>query len=521
MHFLLRKEILYPLAALLTGLLIVQFRVLGFDFSRIPGDLGDARFNLYILEHAYQYSTGQVSEYWSAGMMYPAQEVISYSDNLLGSSPIYSLGRIFGLSRESAFQMWMFIVAIFNFAGAFLFFQHLVKRYDFASLGAFIYAFSIVLFSQMYHVQTMPRFAFPLVLLGMYLFHQRGEWKYLALAIWMMVWQFYCGIYLGFFALFIIGVYVLFSLSFNRASYINIFVKWRSHLWFYVHCILSVGAMYLLMFPYLKRSRTAIPYTLERILATVPRPGSYFYSLEDTLIWGMFSDVGDGWEWSYTQTLFLGGLATLSLVLCLVLLVKRDFRKRLIGSRYFPLAMACVFSFGFFIKFGSFSLYQFMIKVPGFGALRSLDRMVNLELLFAGMALVFLLHYFFKKWKSPWFFVLVLALLCIDNYKLNTAGVTMSKTSMQKRVDDLVVKFKGLPKNSIVCYQPDSLVENCIAYQLDAMLAAQELGLRSVNGYSATSPYGFDLFWRELNDAGRNKWFEMSGADTTHVVVIH
>lgn len=521
-NFSTYKNWVYPLIALILGLLTVQFRVLGFDFSRIPGDLGDARFNLFLLEHAYQFTSGMVSDFWGAGFFYPETSAISFSDNLLGSSPIYTLGRWIGLSREGAFQFWIVIVAILNFVCAYLFLKKVSKRADLSALGAYIFAFSIVLFSQMYHVQTMPRFPFPLMLMFAYMFHQKGERKYFVLTIWMLVWQFYCGVYLGFFALFILGVYSVVNMFLYPTFYKALYKEKANRLYMLVHLSLQGVAMVVLMFPYLLRSRGAVPYTLERILATVPRPASYFYSLEGTFLWKFLSDVGDGWEWSYTQTLFIGGIASLSVITVLVfLLVKKEERKGFWDKRNRALLISAILTFIFFIKVGDYSLYAIIKSIPGFGALRSLDRMINLELLFAALAFVYIAKKYLLKKERFWMFAVAMAVLVVDNYKEDVSGMTIGKVESQERVNIVLAKLTDFSDEDVLCYQPDTLIENCIYYQLDAMLAAQEKGVKSVNGYSATSPYGFDLFWRELNDEGRRKWMEMSGADTTHVVVVN
>lgn len=521
MNKLQKTQFFYPLLTLILGLFLVQFRVMGWDFSRIPGDLGDARFNMYLLEHAYQFTSGQWTEYWNAGFFFPALETIAYSDNLLGASPIYSFARMIGWSREGAFQFWILVVTILNFIAAYLLFFRMSRTAVGSALGAFVYAFSLVLFSQMYHVQTMPRFAIPLMLLFFYNFHKKGKGLSLVAGVWMLVWQFWCGIYLGFFTLFVGVSYILCSLPFYCKNYLQLLQRWKSLLFVGVNLIMSVLAMLKLMAPYMRRAEFSIPYTQERIMATVPQLGSYFYSTDDAFLWGVLSGVGDDWEWAYTQTLFIGGIALLSICTCFFLLLKSDFRRLVLRGEVFPFVITAFLSLIFFMKWGDFSLYTLLIDLPGFGALRSLDRMINVQLLFAGMALVGVLYYWRKYTRKWWVFGILLFAIGLDNYQVNVEAVTFAKQEAQERVMKVSKQLENLDKNAVVAYQPDSLTEPAIFYQLDAMLATQEHGLKSVNGYSATSPYGFDLFWRELNDAGRRKWMEMSGADTTHVVVIH
>ena len=132
----------------------------------IPGDLGDARFNNYILEHFHRYATGKVEDYWSAPFMYPRENVIAHSDNLLGTAPLYSLFRSMGRSVHGAFQTWILALIALNFWAAFLAFRGF--RYDviIAAVGAFIFAFGIHQLGHLSHVQMLPRFMMPIALLA-------------------------------------------------------------------------------------------------------------------------------------------------------------------------------------------------------------------------------------------------------------------------------------------------------------------------------------------------------------------
>src|SRR5690349_16580704 len=104
---------------LITGIYQVPLRLLGFNFSNIPGDLGDTRFNNYILEHGYLFFTGKLSNYWNAPFLYPEKNVITYSDNLIGTLPLYSLFRFFSMDRETSLQAWVLAIFTLNFLSAY------------------------------------------------------------------------------------------------------------------------------------------------------------------------------------------------------------------------------------------------------------------------------------------------------------------------------------------------------------------------------------------------------------------
>ena len=74
-----KSETLVAIVLFLVGISLF-FRV-----DQIPGNFDDARFNMYVVEHGYRWLIGLDKSFWSAPFFYPAQNVITYSDNHLGS----------------------------------------------------------------------------------------------------------------------------------------------------------------------------------------------------------------------------------------------------------------------------------------------------------------------------------------------------------------------------------------------------------------------------------------------------
>ena len=99
------------IAAFLIGVIVVLWftlNITGVNLEYFPGDEGDARFNTYILEHGHQFLSGNQDALWEAPFMYPEASVISYSDNLIGSAPVYSFFRMLNFDRETSFQLWFY-----------------------------------------------------------------------------------------------------------------------------------------------------------------------------------------------------------------------------------------------------------------------------------------------------------------------------------------------------------------------------------------------------------------------------
>jgi hypothetical protein len=155
--------------------------------------------------------------------------------------------------------------------------------------------------------------------------------------------------------------------------------------------------------------------------------------------------------------------------------------------------------------------------------MRSLTRIINVELLFFGIAFATILLLILKKWKisSLLLFILIFPLLVLDNSIKYDSAVKMNKAELETRHNKLVEKMDHLSPGTVIAYEPEELNDPAHFYQLDAMLAAQSLHLKSVNGYSAIAPPTFDKYWVNPSEESRKIWFQrFPQADTISVVVI-
>jgi hypothetical protein len=66
----------------LVGLWFSVIKVMGVNFTFIPGDVGDVRFIYYILEHFYRWASGLDHSLWDPNFFYPYTNVLAFSDNL-------------------------------------------------------------------------------------------------------------------------------------------------------------------------------------------------------------------------------------------------------------------------------------------------------------------------------------------------------------------------------------------------------------------------------------------------------
>jgi len=516
----------------LIGIMAVTFPYVGFDFRFLPGDMGDTRFNIFVLEHAKQYFGREISAYWNAGFMYPEAEVITYSENYLGAAPVFALFRWLGADIFTAFQLWLLAITFLNYWASYKLAEHLLNNKKTAAIAAFVYAFSLSITSQMNHAQTFPRYAMPLSLLFLLLWLKDFKARDFALSVTLLVYQFYCGIYLGFMSAIPFGILFIFGLL-TRWQHLLVRLKSMADVPVYAGALmLNLWLMLRLFLPYMRRAGHVGLQAFHDVSHSIPTPSSYLAAHPASIVYAPLHRLVDGYTAFWDHWIFPGGLALAGFITVFIMLTVAVIKPKSKTGALFSPALKWFFLAGFIIFFfylriDQHSLYYFLHQLPGFGAMRAMTRIINIELLFIGMALAFAVTAVMNSVSagvSRKNLVLAgfIALLIVENLSHPTKIVRMEKAGIKERHEVLVGKMGHLPPGSIVSYEPDTMRTNAIFYQLDAMLAAQALHLISVNGYTATSDHMYTPYWFEPSTANRLHWFSrFPGMEDTKVHVIN
>lgn len=510
------------LLGLALGLTFVTFQVLKFDLSIMPGDLGDTRFNNYVLEHGHKFITGQIDTYWNAPFMHPEESVISYSDNLLGTLPLYSIWRALGIDRESSFQLWYILITIFNFSFSYLLFKRMFKDPYSAVVGAFVFTFSLGLISQLPHAQTFPRFFIPLMIWALIRFRENLATKYFFLALLFLVWQFYAGIYLGFMSTVLFGTILIYIVISEKK---RIALRLREKFWLFrifMGSVFNSVVLGFLMYPYWLRSKTTPTSAFSEILPTIPTIRSYFTSPHDSFIWDFTSNYSSDYPAYWDHQIFPGAIAMIGFVSLLLILVLRkklgDYNLRHIGL----IGSAGIVTGILFFRYNAYSPYFFLHWLPGFGSMRSMARIINVELIFFAAGCALGTYYLVKRFsnKALIIFVSLLFLLCIDNLMSTNAKLGTPKAEFQRRRIALTEQMKNIPEGSIISYEPNDESVAGYIHQLDAMTASQEANLICLNGYTATSPGEYTPYWWNPNEENRIYWLNYKNYSPKELYVI-
>ena len=385
-----------------------------------------------------------------------------------------------------------------------------------------VFAFSIALYGQHFHAQTFPRFAIPLCFYFCYLFTLNFRLRYFFISIFFLVYQFYCALYLGFLLAIPVGLFylILIIVNFNKIrTYYN-----TKYLLQGLFCLLfNVVLLLPLILPYLnspilvKEGGGHSFHKFSDIAHSLPTVQSYLFFSGKSLFWNFLNANYEGLKYAYNHQLFPGLMVVSSILFLFAVLIKKQINRsiKLNGSRL-VLLITAIATFLIFLKVGSFTLYNLIYYVPGFGSMRALQRIINVEVLFFGASVgLFYLYLAKSKINSTVLFLIFIAWFCADNFVYSKSYVQTEKKYSEERLHSLSTRLNTFSKDEVFVYQPEYLVDNSIDYQLDAMLAAQENGLKTINGYSSTSPAHYGSFWKTMSDKDLNYWLEKRNTSFT------
>lgn len=510
----------WPVLMLFVGMIMVLFQSVGFDLAYIPGDFGDGRFNNYLLEHGYRWLVKSEPVYWDAPFMYPENSVIAYSDNHFGSLPFYVALR-FLFDRETSYQLWYLILIVLNYVGCYYALKKLKLSAYASTMGAFIYAFSAILMLQSSHIQLLPRFVAPLATVHFYLWMQNKSNKNLYWALFLLVYQFYCSVYLGYFLMYVLGALFFAYVLIERRLDIfkTLFENRRSVMQTVSVFITVLILMGILLYPYYIQSIDAIAYpSKDALLSMIPRVWSFFYGAEDLILFGdinayvkpFIPEMVPGDE----HHLYIGIVPYVLLIASFVLYRKQSHMK------FFLLAIALFLACT--VSINNHSIYGVVVDyIPGARAIRAFSRyIVILIFLWSVIAALFIDSFFTNMHFGKIVLLFMIPVfLVIENIHYANTNVCSKKECVARysKVVDLYNKKKDSVKNKeAFSYQFDctedfslnpeyiemikkypQLIENIdkrfrqktmVEGHLDAMMASQIVNMPCVNAYTARFP---------------------------------
>jgi len=476
---------------------LIPFKQLS-GFNLMPGDIGDARLNNYFLENIYLFLIGKNDSLWQLGFFAPFPFVLGFSDNLFGSSPIYLIARILQFNTDTSFQIWFYFGYVANYYASYYSLRKLQFSVMASIVGALIFTFALPTTAHAGHAQLHYRFGIPLTIVFFIKFLEMQDWKALCLSGIWLTWQFYAGIYMGFFTIMIlIGLmfsYLIYGLLFQKGRIylvirpfiqsVNLQNK-KSVVLFGITIFALLSLLLILFYPYLQVSQLyGAKRNWDEISTMLPRPQSYFLSDASKLY--STKDLFSGIPMRHEHQMFVG---ITPMILMLFGLMVGFFSKMkssfslIVGSLFLSVLTTLLVS--------NTSIWFYLYQFPLASAIRAITRIDQVLLFLVAYLSALSIDYFSsinRYFKRVTFFV-IFPLLVFE-----FSNNEMYTSSKQVWRDRLSVVEKLLP---IEIKKTDILFiaqkhGPFYADEIDAMWVAMNHGVKTLNGYSGNAPPEFN-----------------------------
>ncbi|HSR21104.1 MAG TPA: hypothetical protein VLL49_09335 [Anaerolineales bacterium] len=510
------KKRLYSAAAVVAGLLIsllINYHSYLTDFNLVPGDRGDTRHMIFVLEHWFNVFRGQEA-FLSLQMFYPDPLSLAYADGMFLFSIPYSVFRLLGWDYFTSYQLVLPIAAAAGFLGWIMLLRRALKLGPaFAMLGAILLTILNSLQFQADIGKLAAIYAYPYLIGLLYIFgtarQPTGSKATLCLA----------GFGAGLGLLFFTSYYPAWFLSFALALYGSLAlvadtisagprivlgrllgflaVRWQQ-------LVLGIVVLGTCLIPfaltYAPLIRSDSRRSFDLALEFSPAIQDLINVSEHNYVWTpLLRALGFGFGNREVQ---MGSPILVLLLFCATAAVLL-FRLRLRGWRGISsrqrilllLTGTAVLIVALSTKAGGFSLWFVVYRtVPGASALRALGRILMLVDMIAIVVAICGLDGLVKSRMAPRAKLSPALTACL--MALAAALVVEQANAMSFRLSkeeqlSSMGRF-GLPRvrcNAFFISNADEQNLPFGYYQLDAMMISMQLGIPTVNGYSGFEPH--------------------------------
>ena len=487
-------------ATILLAVAAVFFIPLFTGTNDLPGDLGDARFNIYILETVYLWMSGTGSPLLSPDMFFPFPYTLAFSDTHAATAWIYALFRIAGLDAYDAYKGWVAAGYVLTYLSAYYVGLRFSLSPFLASVAALAFAFSLPSVAQLGHAQLINMAATPFCFLYISRFSEKFASPDLLKFLVALCIQILINIYSGIFTLLISTIFLVVSVAFRHglntraigrawADFGQSIRDERPAVPLLIVTVVGIGSCAIVLgFHKYVADLYGLGRNWSEMATMLPRVQSYFF-MDALPYWEPVSRSITGVAMRHEHQLFLGVPIGILFGICLYLLVRR---RASLSLRIFTVSV--LVSFLIVTAFGYLSLYWFVAKIPGFDSLRAISRVQLVLAFLTVMAVACLLRDHLCAGRSrAWQFsaTALLALWLVHDLAVVQKS-TFSSNEARSRIENLHARIdvNSIEENSVLAYGGDANLPSWVN-DLDAIFLARKLGVPTFNGYSGNSVPGY------------------------------
>jgi len=469
-------------------------------FVKVQANLGDTRFNNYVLEHTYRWLLQEQTHqsFWDMPIFYPMTNTAAYSDILLGVAPLYWVFRVLTFEADTAFQLWMIAVLVLNFVVAYgLLRRGFSVSSVAASLGAFLFTFASTRIAQLDHQQLLSQFYSLIAIYALLRIFHSEEGKHRKRdRLWIAVFfacislQFYAGFYLGWFLIFSLGVAALWVVVLPGFRRVAIPQLIRHFSWIGIWGALCLLSLLPMAFHYLEIARELGYREFGHVHTLIPRAQAWFYMGPWNWLYGWMASLPLFKSILLEQEMRLG-VGFFSPVVCALGLWwgRKNGRVMLLLLSGLTIVALCT------AVADGFTLWKWVyLSVPGAGAVRGVSRIAIMVVIPASVGFALFFEKFLsrssKMPRKQLLFVALLAVFCIleqgqrsEAYNKRLARLTT------ERIGDQILEHQ--PQCQAFFYSQFHGRYPEWKYHVDAMWVQLYTGIPTVNGHSGNVPMGW------------------------------
>lgn len=498
---------------------IVFFRNILFT-SALIGDGTDGILNTLFAEHWYQVLRGQ--EKWSElTCFYPAENVLSYSDMMLGVGIPYSFFRLLGFSKYIAVEIVYVLIHVVGSIAMYYFCFKCINLKELVSLiVVWLFSFSTSYYALTTNPQMFTVSFIPILLIMIHKYYKniqtKKRWVYGCLAVIFFEILFYTAFYVGFFmslvfmfsllSYFIVAL-VVYLRKKERVIDKELVAHWKDYIVLLLLAIVLIGPFVYLYIPTVQQIGGR---EWETVLQLIP-------TLKDVFNISDYTTTGYDSKYYNCQI----GINIILFVLLVGLVIYSFVFNKNNKNKKNQLWLLILFITCFLIsiKIGNFSLWYIIWKIiPGASAIRAQARFIFMTVMILAFLVGVLINEINIKRRYLQNIIYVAVFVVVVVLNQSNIGNTSNWTyeEIQKIEDntsqppkDCKAFFVTVDKETIDLY--DSRIE------IYAWVIAEKYGLKTLNGYSGQKPIGWDFDVYADNYIEKvNEWINLNKLDNIY-----
>ena len=272
-----------------------------------------------------------------------------------------------------------------------------------------------------------------------------------------------------------------------------------------------------LLLPYFSMSKTVGLRLYREVIVNLPLWHSFLFAPQSSVTWGFLHDtvkpnVGQWW----LHYLFVGCIPFLTIIAAPIFLVYNKIKRTKIAELLQAIIITSFVIILLHVRTeNGLSLYALIFKLPGINSMRVLNRFMHVEL----FLLLLILGYAFLTLRKVTLLSICLLVFADNCFSPHHIPREMKEDLVNRRTE-LINKLKSHDLTKIKSVALIDTSGQAFVKHLDMMLAAQSIGLPTINGYSSYCPEAFGEFFLDVSEEALNTWVKSQNLKPEEILIL-